>query len=128
MISAQDLEQLAYWQEKRFKSEHWYNPYNPVISVNLTELAERVLGENDKQQEIQFELTVQQHRIPEKHENLLMALSDALLRSVQQWVTSRRLSLKSRRYLALHAVEPLALPMTKCLAVLVNIPTFAFFP
>ena len=128
MISAQDLEQLAYWQEKRFKSEHWYNPYNPVISVNLTELAERVLGENDKQQEIQFELTVQQHRIPEKHENLLMALSDALLRSVQQWVTSRRLSLKSRCYLALHAVEPLALPMTKCLAVLVNIPTFAFFP
>lgn len=128
MISAQDLEQLAYWQEKRFKSKHWYNPYNPVISVNLTELAERVLGENDKQQEIQFELTVQQHRIPEKHENLLMALSDALIRSVQQWVTSRRLSLKSRCYLALHAVEPLALPMTKCLAVLVNIPTFAFFP
>ena len=127
-ISVQDLEQLSYWQEKRFKSDHWYNLYNPVISVDLTELSNRVVGNNARQQEFQLELTVHQHRIPEKHENLLMALSDALLRSVQHWLTSRRLSMKSRCCLTLHAVEPLALPMTKCLAVLTNIPVFAFFP
>ena len=33
-VSMQDLEQIAYWQEKRFKSGHGYNLYNPVISVN----------------------------------------------------------------------------------------------
>ena len=96
--------------------------------MDLTELSNRVVGNNARQQEFQLELTVHQHRIPEKHENLLMALSDALLRSVQHWLASRRLSMKSRCYLTLQAVEPLALPMTKCLAVLTNIPVFAFFP
>ena len=43
----QDLEQIAYWQEKRFKSGHGYNQYNPVISVELTEFADRVVGNND---------------------------------------------------------------------------------
>ena len=123
-----DLQQLAYWQEKRFKSDHWYNLSNPVISVDLTELADRVIGNNDRQQEIQLELTVHQHRIPEKDENLLMSMSDALLRAVQHWMTSRKLSMKSRCYLTLHEVEPLTLPMTRCLAVLTNIPVFAFFP
>ena len=127
-ISMHDLEQLSYWQEKRFKSGHWYNLYNPVISVELTELADRVVGNNDAQQEIQLELIVYQHRIPEKNENLLMSLSDGLLRSVQHWVTSRKLSMKTRCYLTLHGVEPLALPMTRCLGVVTNIPVFAFFP
>ena len=128
-VSMQDLEQIAYWQEKRFKSEYGYNQYNPVISVELTEFADRVVGNNDvMQEEIQLELTVHQHRVPEKNENLLMSMSDGLLRAVQHWVTSGRLSMKTRCYLTLHAVEPIALPITKCLGVLTNIPVFTFFP
>ena len=85
-VSMQDLEQIAYWQEKRFKSGHWYNLYNPVISVELTEFADRVVRNNDAmQEEIQLELTVHEHRIPEKNENLLMSMSDGLLRAVQHW-------------------------------------------
>ena len=128
MISMQDSEQLAYGREKRFKTQHWYNPYNPVISVDLIELSNRVLGKNGRQEEIQLELIVYQQRILEKHENLLMSLSDAFLRAVQQWVIRRKFPLKTRCYLTLHGVESLALPMTKCLAVLTNIPVFAFFP
>lgn len=128
MISMQDSEQLAYWQEKRFKTQHWYNPYNPVISVDLIEISNRILGRNGRQEEIQLELNVYQQRIPEKHENLLMALSDAFLRAVQHWVTTRKVPLKTQCYLTLHGVEPLALPMTTCLAVLTNIPVFTFFP
>ena len=41
-ISTHDLEQFSYWQEKRLTSVHWYNIYNPVISVDLTELYDRV--------------------------------------------------------------------------------------
>ena len=50
-VSMQDLEQLSYWQEKRFMSGHWYNVYNPVISVELTELAVRVVRNNDAVEE-----------------------------------------------------------------------------
>ena len=46
-VSMQDLEQIAYWQGKRFKSGHEYNLYNPVLSVKLTQLADRVVGNND---------------------------------------------------------------------------------
>ena len=127
-VSMHDLEQLSYWQEKRLTSAHWYNVYNPVISVELTEFADRVVGNNETVQEIQLDPTVHQHRVPENNENLLMSLSDGLLRAVQHWVTSRRLSMKTRCYLMLHAVEPIALPLTKCLGVLTNIPVFAFFP
>ena len=31
----QDLEQVSYWQEKRLMGSHWYNIYNPAISVKL---------------------------------------------------------------------------------------------
>ena len=128
-VSMQDLEQIAYWQEKRFKSKYGYNLYNPVLSVELTEFADRVVRNNIAvQEEFQLELTVHQHRIPEKNENLLMSMSDGLLRAVQHWVTSRRFSMKTRCYLTLQAVEPIALPLTKCLGVLTNIPVFAFFP
>ena len=127
-VSMHDLEQLSYWQEKRFNSGYGYNLYNPVLSVELAELADRVVRNNDAVQEIQLELTVHQHRVPEKNENLLMSMSDGLLRAVQHWVTSRRLSMKTRCYLTLQAVEPIALPITKCLGVLTNIPVFAFFP
>ena len=128
-VSMQDLEQIAYWQEKRFKSKYGYNLYNPVLSVELTEFADRVVRNNVAvQEEFQLELTVHQHRKPEKNENLLMSMSDGLLRAVQHWVTSRRFSMKTRCYLTLQAVEPIALPLTKCLGVLTNIPVFAFFP
>ena len=79
-----DLEQFSYWQEKRLTSSHWYNIYNPVISVELTELADRVVGNNDAVEEIQLDLTVQQHRVPAWNESLLMSMSDALL---QRWIT-----------------------------------------
>ena len=36
--------------------------------------------------------------------------------------------MKTRRYLTLQTVEPIALLLTKCLGVLTNIPVFAFFP
>ena len=127
-VLMQDLEQLSYWQEKRLMSSHRYNIYNPVISVELTELADRVVRNNDAVQEIQLDLTVHQHRVPRWNENLLMSLSDGLLRAVQHWVTRRRLSMKTRCYLTLHAVETIALPITKCLGVLTSIPVFAFFP
>ena len=128
-VSMQDLEQIAYWQEKRFKSKYGYNLYNPVLSVELTEFADRVVINNVAvQEEFQLELTVHQHRKPEKNENLFMSMSDGLLRAVQHWVTSRRFSMKTRCYLTLQAVEPIALPLTKCLGVLTNIPVFAFFP
>ena len=126
-VSMQDLEQIAYWQE--WWSKYGYNLYNPVLSVELTEFADRVVRNNVAvQEEFQLELTVHQHRIPEKNENLLMSMSDGLLRAVQHWVTSRRFSMKTRCYLTLQAVEPIALPLTKCLGVLTNIPVFAFFP
>ena len=128
-VSMQDLEQIAYWQEKRFKSKYGYNLYNPVLSVELTEFADRVVRNNVAvQEEFQLELTMHQHRVPEINENLLMSMSDGLLRAVQHWVTSRRFSMKTRCYLTLQAVEPIALPLTKCLGVLTNIPVFAFFP
>ena len=126
-VSMQDLEQLSYWQEKRLMSSHWYNIYNPMISVELTKLADHVVGNNDTVQEIQLVLTAHQHRIPAWNENLLMSMSDALLRAVQRWITSQRYSMKTRCYITLQTVEPLALPLTRCLGVLTNIPIFAFF-
>ena len=48
----QDLEQISYWQEKRMTSAHWYNIYNPVISVQFTKLADLVVGNNDLIEEI----------------------------------------------------------------------------
>ena len=100
-----------------------------MISVELTEFADRVVRNNDAmQEEFQMEITVHQHRVPAWNESLLMSISDGLLRAVQHWVTSRRLSMKTRCYLTLHTVEPIALPLTKCLGLLTNIPVFAFFP
>ena len=127
-VSMQDLEQLSYWQEKRLISSHWYNIYNPVISVELTKLADHVVGNNDAVQEIQLVLTAHQHRIPAWNENLLMSMSDALLRAVQRWITGQSFSMITRCYITLQTVEPLALPLTRCLGVLTNIPIFAFFP
>ena len=111
-------------------SSHWYNIYNPVISVELTEIADRVVGNNNAVEEIQLDLTVQQHRDPAWNESLLMSMSDALLRSLQQWITSHGYSMRTHCFVSLQAVEPIPLPLTRCLGVLtiINIPIFAFFP
>ena len=127
-VSMQDLKQFSYWQEKRLVSSHWYNIYNPVISVELTELYDRVVENNDAVEEIQLDLTIHQHRIPAWNESLVMSMGDALLRSLQRWITSHSYSMKTRCFISLPAVESIALPLTRCLGVLTNIPIFAFFP
>ena len=127
-VSMQDLEQFSYWQEKRLMSSHWYNIYNPVILVELTKTADRVVGNNDAVEEIQLDLTVPQHRVPAWNESLLMSMSGALLRALQRWITSHSYSMKIRCFISLQAVEPIPLPLTRCLGVLTNIPIFAFFP
>ena len=109
-------------------SSYWYNFYNPVIPVELTELYDRVVGNNDAVEEIQLDLAIHQHRIPAWNESLLMSISDALLRSLQRWITSQSYSMKTRCFISLEAVESIALPLTRCLGVLRNIPIFAFFP
>ena len=123
-----DLEQFLYWQEKRLTSSHWYNIYNPVISVELTKLADRVLGNNDAVDKIQLDLTVQRQRVSAWNESLLMPISDALLRPLQRWITDHGYPMRTLCYLSLQAVEPLPLRITRCLGVLTNIPVFTFFP
>lgn len=127
MISQPDSEQIAYWQEKRSKSTYWYNSNDPIIIVDLSEIAERVIP-GKQQREIQLQLDVFQQRVPGKEENLLMGLSDALLLAIQHWVENRKVPLNSRCCVTLHAVEPLILPMIRCLSVLINIPVFWFYP
>ena len=57
-VSMHDLEQFSSWQEKRLTRSYWYNIYNPLISVELTELADRVVGNNDAVEEIQLDLSM----------------------------------------------------------------------
>ena len=114
--------------EKNGDCYHCYNVYNLVISVDLTELADRVVGNNDYVEEIQLDLRIQQLGVHAWIESLLMSMSDALLRSLQRWITDHGYSMRSRCYVSLQAVEPLPLPLTRCLGVLTNIPVFAFFP
>lgn len=123
-VSMQDLEQFSYWQDKRLSSYHCYDIYNPVISVDLTELADRVVGNNDSVEESGFTYSTTTCR----HESLLTSTSDALLRALQRWITNHGYPMRSRCYISLQAVVPLPLPLTGCLGVLTNIPIFAFFP
>lgn len=116
------LEQFSYRQEKRLASWHWYNTYNPVISVELTELAERVVANNDSVVEIQLDLCIQTTTCS------LLGMSDVLFRALQCWITRHGYPMKSQCYVSLQAVEPLPPPLTRCLGVLTNIPIFAFFP
>ena len=122
----QDLAQFSYWQDNRLSSYHCYDIYNPVISVDLTELADRVVGNNDSVEEIQLDLCIQQAAA--WHESLLMSMSDALLRALQRWMANHGYPMRSRCYISLQVVVPLPLPLTRCLGVLTNIPIFAFFP
>lgn len=127
-VSMQDLEQFFYWQEKRLTSFHWYNIYNPVISVELTQSADRVVGNYDAVEEIQLDLTVQHLRFPVWNESVLMSMSDALLRSLHRWITGHAYPIRTHCFVSLQEVEPLILPLTRCLGVLTNIPVFVFFP
>ena len=86
------------------------------------------LNPESQQREIQMKMKVYQQRVPGKQENLLMALSDVLLRAIQQWMMSRKVALSSKCSVSLHAVGSLALSMTRCLAVLSKIPVFTFYP
>ena len=79
-------------------------------------------------EEIQLDLTVHQHRVPAWNESLLMSMSDVLLQSLHRWIKSHGVSKKTRCCVSLQALEPIALPLTRCLGVLTNIPIFAFFP
>ena len=91
-VSMQDLGQFSYWQDKRLTSSHCYDLYNPVISVELTELADRVVANNDSVVEIQLDLCIQQLRVPALHESLLMSMSDALLQALQRWITRHEIT------------------------------------
>ena len=126
-VSMQDLEQFSYWQDKRLTSSHCYDLYNPVISVELTELADRVVANNDSVVEIQLDLCIQQLRVPAWRESLLKSISDALLRALQRWITRHGYPMTSECYISLQAVEPLPLPLTRCLGVLTNIRTLHSF-
>ena len=84
-----------------------------MISVELTELYDRVVGNNDGVEEIQLDLTVHQHRIPAWNESLLMFMSDALLRALQRWITSHSYSMKTRCFISLQGVECIVLPVNK---------------
>ena len=100
-VSMQDLEQFSYWQHKRLTSSHCYDLYNPVISVELTELADRVVANNDSLVAIQSDLCIQQLRVPAWHESLLMSMSDTLLRALQRWITRHGYPMKSLCYVSL---------------------------
>ena len=63
-VSMQDLGQFSYWQDKRLTSSHCYDLYNPVISVELTELADRVVANNDSVVEIKLDLCIRQLCVP----------------------------------------------------------------
>ena len=87
-----------------------------------------MVGNNDTVDEIQLDLTVQQHRVPTWNESLLMSMSDALLRSLQRWITDHGYPIRTLCYVSLQAVELLPIPITRFLGVLTNIPMFTFFP
>ena len=92
----QDLEQFSCWQDKRLSSYYCYDIYNLVIFVDLTELADRVVGNNDSAEDIQSDLLIQQLRAAAWHESLLMSTIDALLRALQRWITDHGYPMRSR--------------------------------
>jgi len=118
-------EQLTFWQETRKQSLHWYNGWEPVISVELKEGQTRWMANNE---EVQMDLVVYQHRVPAWNENLLMSLSDALLRGIQRWLTRKNLPMTTRCVLSLQEEESNPLPLRRCLGIITNTPVFAFFP
>lgn len=59
-LTMRDLEIFSNWKEKRPTRPHWYNLYNPLIKTDLVERADRFVTCNDKVEEIELEVNVQQ--------------------------------------------------------------------
>ena len=122
MFTPRDTKELSYWQKKRAESPYWYNVNDPVISVELEEIATPWLGET------QMKMDIVSLGETENHDIILMTLSDALLREIQAWITRRKVPLHLKCSVLLLA-EPRKKPQeTKCVTMLVNIPVFWFFP
>lgn len=85
-LTMRDLEIFSNWKEKRPTRPHWYNLYNTLIKIDLVERADRFVTCNDKVEEIELEVNVQQLRNPEPHKSLLMAMSDTLLHELQRLI------------------------------------------
>ena len=117
-LTMHDLEIFSKWMEKRLTGPHWYNPYNPLIKIDLMERAERYVARNDRVEETQLDEEIQQRRYSESHGSLLISMSDALLRELQRWITVRALPMKTLTYVSLSSVELLPLPLTRSLGIL----------
>ena len=78
-VTMYDLEIFSNWMEKRQTEPHRYNSYNPLIEIDLVKTGDRYTADNDRVDEIQFNVKVQELRPPEAHESLLMGMSDTLL-------------------------------------------------
>ena len=127
-LTMHDLKEFSNWMEKRRTAPHWYNPYNPLIKIDLVEREDRYVSCNDRVGEIQLDVKVQQLRNPEPHESLLMGMSDILLHELQRLIVEPGFPMKAFTCLSLKSVEPLPLPLTRTLGILINIPIFAYFP
>lgn len=86
-VTMHDLEISSNWMENRQTGSHWYNPYNPLIKIDLVETSDKYTADNERVGEIQFNVKVQQLRLPQAHEFLLMGMSDTLLRKLQRLIT-----------------------------------------
>ena len=127
-VTMHNLETFSNWMEKRQTKPHRYNPYNPLIKIDLVETGDRYTADNDRVDEIKFNVKVQQLRPPEAHESLLMGMSDTLLQELERLIAERRFPMKSQTWLSLQSVELLPLPLTHYLGTSTNIPLFAYVP
>lgn len=127
-VTMHNLEIFSNWMENRRTGPHWYNPYNPLIKIDLVETSDKYTADNERVGEIQFNVKVQQLRLPQAHEFLLMGMSDTFLRKLQRLIAENGFPMKSLTWLSLQSVEPLSLPLTNCLGTLTSIPVFAYFP
>lgn len=84
----------------------------------MVETGDRYTADNDRVDEIQFNVKVQELRPPEAHESLLMGMSDTLLHELQRLIAERRIPMKSQTLLSLQSVELLPLPLTHYLGTL----------
>ena len=117
-VTMHDLEIFSNWMEKRQTEPHRYNSYNPLIKIDLVETGDRYTADNDRVDEIQFNVKVQELRPPEAHKSLLMGMSDTLLHERQRLIAERRFPMKSQTLLSLQSVELLPLPLTHYLGTL----------
>ena len=122
MFTVRDTKQLLCWQKKRAESPYWYNVNDPVISVELEEIATPWFTET------QMKMSIVSCGETENPEIILMTLSDALLQEIQAWFTRRKVPLHLKCSVLLLAESRKKPQETKCVAMLINIPVFWFFP